>query len=72
MISNRYTARLGLSDDLRDNTAWPVAVGQVQLGNLESSIGERLERRFAAIKSETVLRMPFVSHLARQCEGVGS
>ena len=72
MVLDWDIARLGLSNDLRDNATRPVAIGQMKLGNLEGSIGECLERRFAAIQGKAVLRVPFVSHAVRHCEGINS
>ena len=72
MVLDRDIARLGLSNDLRDNATGPVAIGQMQLSNLQRLIGECLERRFAAIQGEAVLRMPFISHVVRHCKGMDS
>ena len=72
MVLDRDIARLGLSNDLRDNASGPVAIGQMQLGNLQRWIGKCLECRFAAIKGEAVLRVPFISHVVRHSEGMDS
>jgi hypothetical protein len=57
---------------LRDNATGAITIGQMQLGNLQRLIGECLERRFAAVESEAILREPFVSHVVRHCEGMNS